>query len=282
MVVYISDLDGTLLRNDATLSGYSYRALSRMIHSGLKFTVASARSVVSIRQMLRGLELPLPVIEFNGAFVTDMASGRKLIVNDLERSILDTASGVTRACGASLFVSTFDGASDWVYYSDATNEGMRWYIHDREAAGDDRFAVVKDVSDRFGEHVVCLTVIDRLPQVERIRSHVEQEIPGGIEIHLMENRYNPGWHWLTIHDARATKGRAIKRLLGRVGLTHAETVVFGDHVNDLKMFEVAQRSYAVSNSDEILKRQATAVIGANEEDSVVKYIENEWEPGSEV
>ena len=87
--VYISDLDGTLLRGDATLSDYSYTVLCRLIDAGLKFTVASARSVVSMRPMLRGLELPLPVIEFNGAFVTDLGSDRKLVVNDFQKAVLE-------------------------------------------------------------------------------------------------------------------------------------------------------------------------------------------------
>ena len=82
--VYISDLDGTLLRNDATLSDYARDRLSQMIRSGLQFTVASARSVVSIRQMLHGLELPLPVIEFNGAFVLRESNSFRLEVFRIE------------------------------------------------------------------------------------------------------------------------------------------------------------------------------------------------------
>jgi hydroxymethylpyrimidine pyrophosphatase-like HAD family hydrolase len=48
----VSDLDGTLLRDDDTLSPFSKRRLQAMLHDGLPFTVASARSVASIQTIL--------------------------------------------------------------------------------------------------------------------------------------------------------------------------------------------------------------------------------------
>ena len=150
-------------------------------------------------------------------------------------------------------------------------------MHDRQVAGDPRFTVVEQVSDHFEECVVCLTAIDRHSTVEQIRARVEQEIPRGVEVHVMENLYQPGWHWLTIHDAKSTKASAMESMMAMVGLNGAETVCFGDHVNDLKMFEAADRCYAVSNAKEVLRKAATAVIGSNEEDSVVRFISEELE-----
>lgn len=54
-----------------------------------------------------------------------------------------------------------------------------------------------------------------------------------------------------------------------------EVVVFGDNLNDLSMFEAADRAYAVSNAAEILKETADGVIGSNEQISVPKFIEAE-------
>jgi len=81
--LYISDLDGTLLNNSAELSAYSKTTLQAMLADGLIFTVASARSVVAMQQMMAGLTLPLPVIEFNGAFISDLATGRHEVVNNI-------------------------------------------------------------------------------------------------------------------------------------------------------------------------------------------------------
>jgi len=96
-----------------------------------------------------------------------------------------------------------------------------------------------------------------------------------VETHLFENLYSPGWFWLTVHDRRATKDQAIRTLAQRCGLTGSEIVVFGDQSNDLKMFQMADRAVAVSNAAEELKCHASVIIGPNESDSVVKFIQRE-------
>ena len=52
--LFVSDLDGTLLRNDATLSDFSKDHLNELLRSGMLFTVASARSVITMASMLKG------------------------------------------------------------------------------------------------------------------------------------------------------------------------------------------------------------------------------------
>lgn len=53
--LFVSDLDGTLLRSDGTLSDFSRAALTGLLTAGLAFTVASARSVVSMQAILGSL-----------------------------------------------------------------------------------------------------------------------------------------------------------------------------------------------------------------------------------
>ena len=63
------------------------------------------------------------------------------------------------------------------------------------------------------------------------------------------------------------------------GLVKNELVVFGDHTNDIKMFQIADRRIAVKNAIIELKQQATHIIESNQSDGVVKYIENDWTNG---
>jgi len=56
-------------------------------------------------------------------------------------------------------------------------------------------------------------------------------------------------------------------------------VVFGDHTNDIKMFQIADRRIAVKNAIIELKQQATHIIESNQSGGVVKYIENDWTNG---
>ena len=106
-ILYITDLDGTLLRSDATLSAFSRSVLADLLSRGVLFTVASARSVTSIRPILNGLPLPLPVIEFNGAFISDLDTGRHAIINDIDR---DLAVRLDHEIARAGFVARFSGA----------------------------------------------------------------------------------------------------------------------------------------------------------------------------
>ena len=79
--IYISDLDGTLLRDDATISPWSREKLTSLLNDGVNFTIASARSANSTKQILGDLPLTLPVIEINGAFITDYHTYKHLAIN---------------------------------------------------------------------------------------------------------------------------------------------------------------------------------------------------------
>jgi Cof subfamily protein (haloacid dehalogenase superfamily) len=274
--LYVSDLDGTLLRGDATLSEFSRGTLNGLIGRGVAFTIATARSVVSAASILDGLGLKLPIIEFNGAFISDLKTGRHEVVNAMPALIVVDLYGLIVEAGGAPLISSFNGDHDCVYYREAVNAGMDWYVQDRLKNRDPRWRQTDDLRCSFADQVVCLTVIDqaiRLADLERVvlASHGQTVVT-----HLFENLYSPPWHWLTIHDRRATKDQAIRTLADRYGLADREVVVFGDQLNDLPMFRAARRAYAVANAHEELKPHALELIGANHEDSVARFIEADW------
>jgi len=274
--LYISDLDGMLLTNEATLSEFSRTTLQALLRDGLPFSVASARSVGSMRSILEGLNLRLPVINFNGAFISDLETGRHEIINAVEPQVVDDVYGLIVKSGYSPFVSTFNGTEDCVYYREIVNGGMDWYLNDRIANRDRRFRCIEDLTHSFQEQVVCLTVIGAREDLSELDIAIQEQHEDMVETHLFENQYSPGWYWLTTHDRRATKVQAIRTLMENHGLSEDDLIVFGDHINDIKIFKTASQSIAVANAAAELKRHATHVIGSNQEDSVVKYIHAHW------
>jgi hypothetical protein len=279
--IYISDLDGTLLTGQPALSDYTRSHLSRMLDAGLPFTVASARSVVSIRELLQDLPLRLPVIEFNGAFISDYTSGDHRIIHSLECGLVPEIFELIKRHSALPFISTFNGQEDCLYYESILNEGMGFYQQSRKESGDKRLREIADLRGCMEEQVVCLTVIDRRPVVEAVAAELKDRYPGATEPHIFADSYAPpGWYWLTIHDRRASKDQAIGILVEEFGFDLEGLTVFGDEVNDIKMFQLAPRAVAVANALDEVKAVATEVIGSNEEDSVVRFIERDWDRGA--
>jgi len=55
-----------------------------------------------------------------------------------------------------------------------------------------------------------------------------------------------------------------------------ELIVFGDHVNDVNMFQTASHAIAVANAHPQAKSYASHAVGSNEEDSVVQFIQEHY------
>jgi Cof subfamily protein (haloacid dehalogenase superfamily) len=273
--LYVSDLDGTLLDRDARLSSRSRLTLDRLLRDGLLFTVASARSVVAMQTILEGLALDLPVIEMNGAFLSDLETGRHHVINDLGADLAEEVLDLLWTAGHAPFVSTFDGTRDRLYHGGARNPGMQWYIDERARSDDGRVQQVDDLRPRLGEHVVCFTVIDRRERLETLRARILETLRERVSVRRFQNEYFPAWDWLTVHARAATKDRAIATLIEWADLGDPEVVAFGDSDNDVALFRAADRTVAVANASPDIKALATSVIGPSWEDSVVAYIEGD-------
>ena len=275
--LFVSDVDHTLLDDAGTLSCYSRTTLTRLLDRGLRFTVASARSCASLRHLLRGLELSLPVIEFNGAFVSDLATGRHHLVHALAPPVAADLWTLLRSAGHVPFVSTYDGSADRLYYDRMANAGMSWYLEDRRRHRDPRLRRLADLRDGLRDQVVCLTVIGRQGELLALREAVRRRHEDAVRTYCFENAYSPGWFWLTVHDVRATKERGVAALLRlRPELQGCRLVAFGDGANDIGLLQAADVGLAVANAEPELKRRASAVIDANTADAVARYLSDHW------
>jgi len=278
--VYVTDLDGTLLGSDARLSARTRDGLAQLLDDGLPLTVASARSVVAMQLMLEGLTLPLPVVEFHGAFVSDLATGRHLITNALRPEVAREIYGMAEAAGIPPLASTFDGTADRLYYAEVANEGVQAYVDDRAADGDPRLTHVDNVSENVSEDVVSLTVIDRPDRVGALHESLTERFGDDLAMHHFSSIYWLGWDWMTIHDRRATKDQGVAAMLEYAGLDRAEVVALGDGDSDVPLFRAADRAVAMANSTELALEAATEVIGANTKDGVIEFLESDWDGGA--
>ncbi len=278
--LYASDLDGTLLGANARLSDVSLDILTRLIADGLPFTVASARSVTSIRETLRGLPVRLPVIEFNGAFISELATGKHLHTEVIRPEHAEQIIRLGEKHGMMHAASTFDGTADHVFMLPASCELARWYQEGRRAANDTRLREVNDLRAALEHQIVCLTFTGQRDELEVIRAEVTGLLNGQVQIVSFPEMYLPPWHWLAIYPAKATKAHALAVLAAELGIDLADITVFGDQVNDIPMFTECGRAIAVANAADELRPHADQFIGPNTEDSVARFLETDWRDGS--
>ncbi|MBC8378328.1 MAG: HAD family phosphatase [Planctomycetes bacterium] len=273
--IFVSDLDGTLLRGNMTLSDYSRQALTKLLQAGVHFTVASARAWGEIVPVLGDLPLTLPVIAINGAFITDYATGKHLVINHLEKDFARVLYQHILDFQLLPFIVTHNGTEDCLYWKDLKNEQMQWYHDTLHVHKDKRIRRTEDLKHALAEQVIAFAVMGPPEHVKALSAHLAAAYPGLLENFLFENPYSPGHWWLTIHDQRACKSKAIRTLVEMTGHSLENLTVFGDHINDIQMLKLAACGVAVANAEEELKQHADKIISSNEEDAVVKYIESQ-------
>ena len=270
--LYVSDLDGTLIRDDLTLSPEARGDLCALLDEGALITVASARSVTSIRAILGDIPFPLPIVEFNGAFLSEYRTGRHEIVNAIPAPLAREVFCALVDGGCEPYISSFDGVHDFVFYREIANEGMAAYFAERVAFKDERLRRVDDLAAALDGGTVCLTVIERGERLDPVHASLAAAFGDQLVLTSYDYRYFPGWKFFTAHDRRATKDQAIAALRKSRGLEQAELVVFGDDVNDVGMMRAADRPIAMANAKPEVIAVAGEVIGSNNEDSVVRRI----------
>jgi 5-amino-6-(5-phospho-D-ribitylamino)uracil phosphatase len=271
--LFVSDLDGTLADREARLSPFTRSRLRALLEAGLPFTVASARSVHTLAPILEGLPLRLPVVEFNGAFITDLKTRTPLVCHALEPHVAEAAMRVALEQSLPPFVSTFNRGQQHLYPPLAlANAGIAWYDASRRAARDVRLRGACDPLTLLDQSIVCLTLIGPRARLAPIADALASEFAALMHCLLYENAYQPGWFWLTLQSVFASKAHGLRALAEGAGVALGQTTVFGDEVNDIPMFELAGRGVAVENAIDDLKRIAHQVIGPHHSDSVVRYL----------
>ena len=270
--VIFTDLDGTLLRSDGTLSDYSRKALTELLEAGVHFTVASARAWGEIVPVLGDLPLRLPVIAINGAYLTDYKTGQHLVINNIANDFAGQIYQHILDGHLQPFIVTHNGVEDCLYWQDLKNEQMQWYHDILHVHKDKRIRRIEDLKHALAEKVIAFAVMGPREAVTALSELLADEYPGLLENFLFENRHNSGHWWLTIHDQRVCKSKAIRTLVEMTGHDLKNLTVFGDHINDIKMLQLAAQGVTTANAEPEVKAVADQIIGSNDDDAVVKYM----------
>ena len=82
--LYVSDLDGTLLRSNETTSEYTNSIINGLADRGMIFSYATARSLITAKKVTNGIKAKIPLIVYNGAFIIDNVTDDILVANYFE------------------------------------------------------------------------------------------------------------------------------------------------------------------------------------------------------
>jgi 5-amino-6-(5-phospho-D-ribitylamino)uracil phosphatase len=269
---FVSDLDGTLMGTDGRLSAFAREALARLIDAGVALTVASARSVQSMRPLLGDVPFRMPVVAMNGALLTDWSAGRHVEIRAIPAGAVAEVLAIAAPTGLDPFVTSHDGEQDNLYLPEPGNGGMAWYVEERRRVRDPRLRDGYAARRWLRERIVTVTYIGPHETLALLARAIEESIPDVTQA-FTPHIYTQGrWHWLTVLARDANKAAAVQRLRALRGLDGHRLVAFGDQANDMPLLAYADHSVAVANADAEVRAAVDEVIGSNAEDAVVRYM----------
>lgn len=265
MTLYVTDLDGTLLRSDTTISDYSKETLNRLIEEGVMFTYATARSYMSASPLVKDLNLCCPAVIFNGVFVVDPKTGQHIIENVYSAECQALARDFfVREKIAPLVYSNIDG-KERVSYLKSRFDEVASYVNSRK--GDKRLRPVNDYAELFEGDIFYFTIIDpkNIPLLDGVFT-----ADNGFARNVQRDTYDD-MIWYEIYDKSASKANAVLQV--KELMKADDLICFGDNFNDVSMIKAADVGVSVENACEELKKLSDFVIESNNNDGVARFID---------
>lgn len=261
--LYVSDLDGTLLRSDESTSNFTNETINELTTKGMIFSYATARSLVTAKKVTKGLDAKIPLIVYNGAFIVDNVSGEIMLANYFDSCEGEVIEQLFAHEVYPIVYSYVDGVEKFSYIEERCSRGMMMFLKTRE--GDCRRNPVETKEQLAAGNSFYFTCIDEPEKLEPLYHKFQSDY------HVVYQRdIYSGEQWLEIMPKETSKANAVLQL--KKQLQCDKLVVFGDGMNDIDMFEIADEAYAVENAVSELKEIATGIVGQNNEDGVAKWL----------
>lgn len=247
----ITDLDGTLLKNDKSVSEYTVSVFRKCAEKNILICVATARGHTNAKQYIKLLN-PDILISSGGALIqmNNKVISRIGFSEEETSRIIKTAFELTD----NLCEITVDTADShyWNYKQDPHILSPDW--------GE---VIYSDFADFHEQSLKICVQTDSEETAMRIAESV-----GGCDC----VRFSDG-DWYKYTKAAATKANAVREISRKLDIPLENMMMFGDDFVDIEAIEICGTGVAVGNAVEEVKSAADYIAESNENDGVARFIE---------
>ena len=254
-----TDLDGTLLRKDKTVSAENREAIEYFKREGGYFTFITGRMPYFAVDMYKSARPNAPIGCINGGGIYDFEKEKYVMTVELDKRFVELVAHIDRLFpNVGHQINTFDK----VYFS-------------KENSIMERFRRVTGAPN----YQRAYTDFDNEPVGKVIFGIETEEELLGVKQALAEHRLADQFDFIrserTLYEILPKgvgKGLAIKGLVDYLGIDPERTIAVGDYNNDISMFKAAGISIAVNNAPPEAKAAARFMTVSNNEHAVARVI----------
>jgi Cof subfamily protein (haloacid dehalogenase superfamily) len=257
MRLIATDLDGTLLRGNRTVSERTRLALGRARAIGMQVVLASARPPRVLREMARDLGISGLAICCNGAIVYDLETDTIIHHRALEPGVAREIISAPRTAMPGAYFG-MEQALDYV-----CEPG---YLALRGTHG--------DKPQRSGEAIaLCMVPVTKLLMRHPTLPVEQMMLLAGQALRHPVTITHSGGNFVELAAAGVHKAGALEMLCADLAIAPAAVIAFGDMPNDLPMLQWAGLGVAVANAHPEVLALAHVVTASNQDDGVAIVIE---------
>ncbi|MBH5129121.1 HAD family phosphatase [Streptomyces sp. HB-N217] len=252
-----TDLDGTLLRGDDTVSQRTRDALAAATAAGAAHIVVTGRAVPWTRHILDDLGYDGLAVCGQGAQVYHAGEHRLLTSVTLDRQLAGVALAKIEADTGPLYLA-------------ASRDGLDGDVlvgPGYEVGGDLPALPLTDASDLWSAPLNKIYIQHPTLSDDELAEVARQAAGGFVTVTMA------GAGVVELLPLGLSKATGLSLAARRLGLKAADTIAFGDMPNDVPMFGWAARGVAMANAHEELKTVADEVTSSNDEDGIAVVLE---------
>ena len=257
----VSDFDGTLRQTEGGISDGNLSAVEKYTESGGIFALCTGRMPISILPYAKQLGLKGLVASYQGALISDIASGK--VVRDGRIPFSDALEICLFLQELDLHIHVYDGDLLYVNKDDAFRA---WYEKACNVHGIlTPFAISETVREKkISPHKIV--IVCKAEERDELLRCVSEKFAGRFYITTSTENL------VEIVARGCDKGGALRYLADYYGIPLAQTIAIGDNYNDLPMLQAAGLGVAVENGEDTLKKKAGFVTRPCDDDGVAYVI----------
>ncbi len=258
-LLIVSDMDGTLLTEEKTISKENLDAIRYFREHGGKFTVASGRVYQSLESYFDEIEPEIPVISHNGGIIKNPLTNELLYAKRLSGNYKDVIKEIHKKfpwLGIEAFIP-----EEILFFID--NPYVRKHINDEKIFPDNKIQW-HSLEEDTPEWCKILMAAET-HEVDML----EQMIP---PLYPQYSFVRSEEHYFELLPKGVHKGSALTELLNILNISPNKCYAVGDNMNDKEMLKVAGCGIAVANANQGLKELADVVLDVTCEEHVIKSV----------
>ena len=257
-ILICTDLDGTLYKNDKSISSENKSAIEYFKKEGGIFTFVTGRMPFFAHDVYENVKPNAPVGCVNGAGLYDYEKNEYIWTSKISDGIFDLLKCVDENLpNIGIQVNTYHK----VYFC-KENIVMTEF---RKVTGlPDIRCKYTEVGEPVAKIVFGVETDAEIKQLEKtLKSH---PLAGDFDFIRSEE------YLYEILPGGIGKGTSVAKLCEHLGIDINKTIAVGDYNNDISMFRAAKVGVAVANACEDAKKAADVITVSNEEHAIAKVI----------